>query len=75
MEIAQARSRLGSLPRISPADIDELARNPLVVRLMAFWDVLTEGMNETAKRALLWEAFLTVRAAFDVQQRAKKIFS
>ncbi len=54
-----------SLPRISQSDINELARNPLIIRFLLFWDFLSEGMSENSKRALLWETFNTIRAAFE----------
>lgn len=61
-----------SLPRVSQSDIDALAHNPLIIRFLLFWDVLSEGMNETSKRALLWETFSTIRAAFEAGAAAKR---
>jgi hypothetical protein len=70
MEPSREESALLFLPKISPRDIEDLARNPVIVRLMAFWDVLSTGMGDTAKKALLWETFATIRASFDSQAKA-----
>lgn len=70
MQPSREQSDLLSLPQISPRDIEDLAKNPVIARLMAFWDILSAGMSDTAKKALLWETFATVRASFDSQAKA-----
>jgi hypothetical protein len=59
-----------ALPRITQQDIDELAENPVVVRFMMLWDVLSEGMSEMQKRTLLWSTFETIRPSFEFKKRS-----
>lgn len=57
-----------ALPPIAQRDVDELAANPIVVRLMSTWEAVTEGMSESVKRVLLWSIFETVRASFELKK-------
>lgn len=57
-----------TLPPIAQRDVDELAANPVVVRIMTLWDVMIEGLSETGKRSLLWSIFETLRASFELKK-------
>lgn len=59
-----------ALPTITQRDIDELASNPIVRRLLTLWEARAKGMSDLAKGAALLSIFETFRASFELKKRS-----